>query len=266
MKFGKVDGVQYIILEENDKICVTTPSELEKAQVVIEEKDKGLEISGSSSIVNSIRGEGMLEKVYIPPVVSSKEIIEKCDKWLEMFEQVHNRFKKLVLSDEYRKQQVSMELSFTDFFSFDDSSVKGKSIHLDLRQYNTVLKEGVTISIDEANEDVYRYLVARVLNYYVAQNFDRTDISLMDFNGVLSSNVKHERGTPAPIMALLGALTDSSEYYRMVASIIGNHNIGESSEQLIANLRSRISNQQIGERMDSSINHSTDQCKLLLII
>lgn len=264
MKFEKIDGVQYIALEKNDEICITTPDELEQKQIKIRNNDEGLEISGNSSIISSIRGEGMLEKVYIPPVISSEEIIEKCDKWLDMFKQVHDTFKKLVLTDEYRKQNVVMKLSFPTFFSFTDSNVKGRAIDLDLKQYDTILKEGVTISIDEANEDVYSYLVASVLDYYVSQNLGGQQIDLLDFNSILYSNEKHERGTTVPILAGLGSLTESSKYYKIVTSILGNHNVGESSEQLIANLRDRISNQQIGDRMDLGINHSSNQCEHIL--
>lgn len=264
MKFEKIDGVQYIVLEENDRICITTPDELDKTQVEIKEKDKRLDISGNSSIVSSIRGEGMLEKVYIPPVVSSKEIIEKCDNWFDMFKKVHDTFKKIVLTDEYRKQNVVMELSFANFFSFSDSNIKGRIINLDLKQYGTILKEGVTISIDEANEDVYSYLAACVLDYYVSQNLGDKEIDLLEFNSILYSNEKYERGATVPMLAMLGSLTESQEYYKIVASILGNHNIGESSEQIISNLRNRISNQQIGDRMDSSISHSSNQCDHIL--
>ena len=264
MKFEKIDGVQYIILEKNDKICITTPNELKQKQIEIKNNDKKLEISGNSSIVSSIRGEGMLEKVYIPPVISSEEILEKCDKWLDMFKQVHDAFKKLVLEDEYRKQDVIMELSFPSFFSFTDSNVKGRIIDLDLNQHGTILKEGVTISIDDANEDIYSYLVASVLDYYVSQNLKGQQIDLMNFNNVLYSNKKYERGTTVPMLAMLGPLAESSEYYKIITSILGNHNVGESSEQLIANLRNRISNQQIGDRMDLCINHSSNQCEHIL--
>lgn len=74
----------------------------------------------------------MLEKVSIPPTtLSSKEIIEKCDNWLDMFKKVHDKFKKIVLTDEYRKQNVIMELSFSRLFSFSDGNVKGRTIDLD---------------------------------------------------------------------------------------------------------------------------------------
>lgn len=263
MKFEKQDGVQYIILEKNDKVCITTSDKLNKTQVEIKEKDKRLEIYGNSSIVNSIRGEGMLEKVYIPPVVSSKEIIEKCDKWFDMFKQVHDTFKKLVLTEKYIKQDITMDLLFSTFFSFSDSNIKGRSIYLNLKQYGRTIIEGVTISIDEANEDVYAYLVARVLDYYVSQNLCDKTIELLNFNGILYSNEK-KYGLISPMIAQLSSLTESPQYYKIVASILGNHNIGESSEQLINNLRNKISNQQIGDRMDAGINHSSNQCEYIL--
>ena len=89
MKFEKIDGVQYIVLDKNEEVYVTKSEKKNERQIKIKNNDDGLEISGNSSIVSSIRGEGMLEKVYIPPVLSSDEIIEKCDKWLDMFKQVH---------------------------------------------------------------------------------------------------------------------------------------------------------------------------------
>ena len=264
MKFKKIDGMQYMVLEKNDEICITTPDELEQKQIEIKSNDGKLEISGNSSIVSFIRGEGMLDKVYIPPVISSEEIIEKCDKWLDMFKQVHDTFKKLVLTDEYRKQHVVMELSFPTFYSLTDSNVKGRVIDLDLKQHGRILKEGVTISTDEEDKDIYSYLIASVLNYYVSQNLVNQKINLVEFNDILYSDEKYEKGTTTPVLANLSSLTKSSNYYQIVASILGNHNVGESSEQLIANLRNRISNQQIGDRMDSSINHSFNQCEHIL--
>lgn len=261
MKFEKIEGVQHVILEEDDNICITVPDQSSKIQ--IKKIDEKLDISGNSSIVNSISGNGMLDKVYIPPVVSSKEIIDKCDKWLYMFKKVHDVFKKLVLSDEFRKQNVVMELSFKRYFSLCDS-VKGRSIDLNLKQYGIVIKEGVTISIGEDNDDIYAYLMASVLDYYILKNLSDKDIDLMHFNNVLYSDDKVTQRSTVPILALLGSLTESQEYYQIVASIIGNHNIGESSEQLITNLKNRISSQQISNTIDSDISYSATQCEYIL--
>ncbi len=266
MKFKKIDGVQYLLLEKNDEICITSPDQLiMDKQIKIKSNGKELEISGNSTIVSSIRGEGMLEKVYIPPVIPSEEIIEKCDKWLDMFKQVHDTFKKLVLTDEYRKQHVTMELSFPLFYSASDCALKGKSIHLDLKQNDTILTEGVTISIDEANDDVYAYLAASALNYYISQNLGNKQIDLTNFTGTLYSDEKCERYTVVPMLAAVGSIIyNSSKYFKIVYRIMGNHNIGESSEQLIANLKNLISNQQISDRIDSNIDYSSEQCEYIL--
>ena len=137
-------------------------------------------------------------------------------------------------------------------------------IDLDLKRNDTILKEGVTISIDEVNGEVYSYLAASVLDYYVSQNLKGQQIDLMDFNGSLYSNEKHKRGTPVPMLARLGSLTESPKYREIVNKILINHNLGESSKQLIANLRNGISNQQISDRIDLGINHSSIQYKLIL--
>jgi len=265
MNIVKKDGAQCIVLEEGEKIYVTTPNRLEEDRIEIKGQGERIDISGNSSIVNAIYGEGMLEKVCISPaILSSEEIIKKCDLWLDMFKQVHDAFKKLVLTDKYREQQVRMELYSSNFFSYTDKDLKGKTIDLNLQRNNTILKEGVTISIDEANEDVYSYLAASVLDYYVSQNLEGQQIDLMDFNGVLYSTEKHKQGTAVPIYANFISLTESPKYRKIVTSILINHNLGESSEQLIANLRNRISNQQISDKIDSDINHSSIQYELIL--
>ncbi len=265
MKIVNIDGVQCVVLEEGEKIYITTPNKVNQSKIEIKGESEKLDILGNSSIVNAIRGEGMLEKVCISPaILSSEEIIKKCDLWLDMFKQVHDAFKKLVLMDKYREKQVTMELSFPIFPKITDRDDKGRRIRLNLKQYSKTLNEGVTISIDEANEDVYSYLVASALDYYVSQNLKGQQIDMMDFNSILYSNKKHKRGTPVPMLARLGSLTESPKYREIVTKILINHNVGESSEQLIANLRNKISNQQISDRMDSDINNSSVQYKLIL--
>ena len=265
MNIVNIDGVQCVVLEEGEKIYITTPNKVNQSKIEIKGEGEKLDILGNSSIVNAIRGEGMLEKVCISPaILSSEEIIKKCDLWLDMFKQVHDAFKKLVLMDKYREQQIIMELSFSSFFSYTNKDDKGRIIDLDLKKYGKILNEGVTISIDEANEDVYSYLVASALDYYVSQNLKGQQIDMMDFNSILYSNEKHKRGTPVPMLARLGSLTESPKYREIVTKILINHNVGESSEQLIANLRNMISNQQISDRIDSDINHSSIQYELIL--
>ena len=61
MKFVKIDGVQYIVLEENDKICITTPAALSQKQK-LEFKSNGevLEFFGNSSVDKSIKNSNII--------------------------------------------------------------------------------------------------------------------------------------------------------------------------------------------------------------
>jgi hypothetical protein len=266
MKFEKIGGEQFIILEDNDKVCITTAGELGKSNVTIAENKDKINFSGDSTLVNSICGEGMLEKVYIPPVVSSEEIIDKCDKWIEQFKQVHDVFRKLVLSEKYKKQHIVMELSFSKFFSLSDRNRKGNSIDLDLIQYGTVIQEGMTISIDEKNDDIYAYLMANVVDYYLSTNYAGAPINYLDinWNRVLYSNPETPRGETIPMIAPLSTLYDSVDYSRIVTSLLGSHNLGVSADQIISNLRNRISNQQLSDRISESIDYSNRQYEYIV--
>ena len=261
MKFEKSN---VIVLGENDEIKIKLPNRCEA--ITIKSDGKNIDISGGSELIGSIKGTGMLEKVDIPPVISSLDIIEKCDKWLEMFRKIHDKFRELVLTDEYREQNVVMKLSFSSFFSFEDSNIKGRTIDLDLKQYSTIIQKGVTISIDEANEDVYAYLVANVLDYYVSKNYKGTKINNMSmhFNDILYSNESKDKETVVPMLAGICSLMESSELSRVVNSILGAHNLGVSSKQIIANLRNRISNQQVGDRIDSGISYTERQFEYVI--
>lgn len=259
MKFEKSN---VIVLGENDEIKIKLPNRWEA--ITIKSDGKNIDISGGSELIGSIRGTGMLEKMDIPPVISSLDIIEKCDKWLEMFRKIHDKFRELVLTDEYREQNVVMKLSFSSFF--EDSNIKVRTINLDLKQYSTIIQEGVTISIDEANEDVYAYLVANVLDYYVSKNYKGTKINNMSmhFNDILYSNESKDKETVVPMLAGIRSLMESSELSRVVNSILGAHNLGVSSKQIIANLRNRISNQQVGDRIDSGISYTERQFEYVI--
>lgn len=202
----------------------------------------------------------MLERVYIPPIVSSEDIINKCDKWIEMFKKVHDVFKKLVLSEKYRKKEIVMELSFTD------SNIKGNSINLNLKRYGDIIQEGVTISIDEISSDIYAYIMGNVISYYISKNYNGTNIDYLNFkrNCTLFSNIKTQKFEINPIMASLYSLYDSPNYSRIVKSILGSHNLGIPRDQIISNLRNKISSQQISNEIDRLIDYSSRQCKYIV--
>lgn len=162
-----------------------------------------------------------------------------------MFKKVHDVFKKLVLSEKYRKQEIVMELSFTD------SNIKGNWIIMNLKRYGDIIQEGVTISIDEISSDIYTYIMANVISYYISKNYNGTNIDYLNFkrNCTLFSNIKTQKFEINPIMASLYSLYDSPNYSRIVKSILGSHNLGIPRDQIISNLRNKISSQQISNEI-----------------
>ena len=258
MKIEDQNGAQIIILEENDRIKIRKPDS--SKTITVERNGKSIDIIGGAELIGSIKGTGMLEKIYIPPVVSSQEIIYKCDKWLEMFKKIHDEFKFLASMDEYREQNVVMELSFPLFFSYEDSNINGRKIYLDLKQYSTIVQDGGFIAVDAENQDVYAYLVANVLDYYLSQNYKDTKINntSMNYNDILYSNDQS-------MMANLTPLMESYVLSSVVNSIIGAHNLGVSAEQIIDNLRKNIANQQLGESFDSGISYTERQLEHIII-
>ena len=137
-----------------------------------------VDISGVSDIIGSIKGAGMLEKICVPPVISSQDIIDKCDRWLEMFRKIHDKFKELVLKDKYREQSITMVVSF----EAPKNGIKPGTISLALNRYNITIQDGANIKVDAIDKDVYAYLVANVLDYYVSKNYKDTKINNWDIN------------------------------------------------------------------------------------
>lgn len=254
MKIKNVNGINHIILENNEKIKIS-PNQLE-GSIVIECDDDALNISGTSDVVGSIRGNGMLEKVYIPPVLSHEEIVEKCDEWLEIFKSVHDKFRELVLDENYKKQSVTMELTFYEYFSIDDSTKKGRKIDLDLVRYGKIIQEGVTISVDYVNDAVFKYLLANVVSYYVSVNYENAIIHDEDFSW---NNVLYSGDNGKEMFCNLRGVYENSNYTQILSSILTNHNLNVSSAQTIENVKNQIHNQALTDCFDESIKYSSIQ-------
>ena len=113
-------------------------------------------------------------------------------------------------------------------------------------QYETIIQEGVTISIDEENENIYAYLMANVLSYYLSKNYNGTEIDYLSFNwnGTLYSNIETPIGETRPIISRLSPLYNSINYARIVKSLLRNHNLGIPADQIISKVKFLINNYQ----------------------
>ncbi len=124
----------------------------------------------------------------------------------------------------------------------------------------------MTITIDQSNDTIYKYLLANVLDHYLSVNYAGSTIKNMDldWNHTLYSNDKKQENSNVPIFCGLTSLYDSNEYASIATSIITNHNLVQSSEQIINNLKKEIYNQQLSERFNTGIAHSDIQFKYIM--
>lgn len=260
MRFENVNGVEQIILEPNDKIKITIEDN-ERCSVDIDCTDEGLNISGSSSLINKISGYGMLEKVIVPPFISAEKIQKMCDEWFESFKVVHDKFRELVLTEKYHDQNIYMELFFSDFSFFSGS--KRMKINLDLKRMGVIIQEGMTITIDDTNATLAQYLLACVLDHYVSKNYANSSIDLDDYNYYQNLYSNEKERNWCPIVAKMGGIDSKTGCNFIITSIITNHNLESSSDQLIANLKRNIRNQQLHDCFESGIKHSNKQLEYI---
>ncbi|MDD2180994.1 MAG: hypothetical protein PHW32_01355 [Bacilli bacterium] len=195
----------------------------------------------------------------------TEEVIKRCEEWIELFKEVHDIFKELTLKDKYRKQNITMNLNFKQFFSLFEPKIKGRTISLDLVQLHTTILEGVNINIEDKNIAVYDYLMANVLDYYILQNYKDTeiDINSPDFSWVLYSNEKNEKFSVKPIVANLGSFPEYEKYKKLIINIVTCHNLGMPTDQLLNNLRNNINNQELSEISYEDFSDSSKQHKLI---
>lgn len=232
----EINGVKYLILGPGEKICIST--DYHSNVVKLENSYGNLTISNCDQTLNEIISDNNQSNIEF------LSILEKCDKWLEMFYDIHDKFCEVVLSKGYNKKNIHMELYFGEYTS--ENGTKSRTINLDLRHYGNMVENGIMISLDESNESIYQYLVANVLNYYINQNYIIFD-SLKEcenenWSFILYSSYENTVSTCPPILANLQALHTSNSLTSIVKSIIECYNNNKSTKDIIGNLRRKISN------------------------
>ena len=240
MKIEDIDGTKAIILEENDTLILRTPNK--PASVEVRYKDGSLDIEGPSSIIREIRGQGLLEKVHIPPVLPSEEILANCDEWFDLFSQCLNYFSILVVSDQYREQSMTMEVRFTKVFDSKTSSTLG-TIKLLLSHLGTPIQEGPSIIVDEKNESVYKYLCGLVISKYIETNcnFEPINTGISWNKAIYSADYAHCK--PVPKKMDLYNLIEEWGYQDFILSLLKCHNLNIEPDQVLNNLRCDIAPQ-----------------------
>lgn len=257
MTIEDTEGVKSILLEDNEKIIISTPGSFRNITVI--NNDDLLNIVGSSDIIGCIKGRGLLDKVYIPPVVPREEILEKCDEWLAMFDRVLKYFSGFVEEEKSLAEKIQLLVYFGEYSPLDTGN-SGQTIKISLASKYGVILEGVSIEVDNQNENIYKYLVAEVISRFLSLNCQGQKFKIdANWDGNIRSN-KCNRSSS--IHSLLSAsLTQKTDYYAIIAAILKCHNLDLPFEQIIDNLRCAVSSQpMVSNSLEESIVRSRRQC------
>ncbi len=94
MKEIEINGTKYYILGNNENICITTG--LNFNIIKVENNNKKLNIKDCNQTLNDLVENDKMQ--------SNLSLLEKCDNWLKMFYDVHDKFRDVVLYKGYRKK------------------------------------------------------------------------------------------------------------------------------------------------------------------
>ncbi len=254
MRFEKTNNQQFIILEDNDEVYIKTTNSSYDENIKVINNNNKLDIFAKKDIVNSIRGKDILDKVRVIPIIKKEEIIEKCDEWLNMFRETYNIFDELVNTLEYKKENIKMRLDF------DIDNKNYNSIKLYLSHIVSCVKTGSEIRVPKEDTMIYLYLISNVIEHYFKQSFSNYQIEYLnitsDSNTIL---IRNGNGEVINVLSNINNLSKSFIFEPVVTRLIMDHNLNQTSSNLISNLKDKIENQQLSEIYNKYIDYTRKQ-------
>lgn len=253
MRFEKIDNKQFIILEDNDEIYIKPQNSIYDDNIKVVNTNNKLDIFAKKDIVNTIRGKDILNKVCVIPIKTKEEIIKLLDEWLDMFRKTYDIFDKLVKTEEYKRENIKVKLDF------DINDKKYYSIKLCLSHMLSCIKIGSEIKVPKEDIMIYLYLISNVIEHYF-KSFDGYQIeylnALSDSDNIYVRNGNNEI---INVLSNIKKLASSFIIEPVVTRLILDHNLNNSSSNLISNLKDKIENQQISEIYNKYIDYTKRQ-------
>ena len=264
MKFEEYEGKQVIVIEDSEKVLIKTPEREE--YIELENDNEQINITGDSSLVGEIYGDGMLQKVYIQPFSSKEEIIDKCEAWLMIFRKTLDIFREAVFYPRFREQEVYMNLSFSKKVYDEAKDLGADTITLNLIKNGLVVEKGVGIVVPSSDKGVFNYLMASVIAYYLQENYGNYKIeryqSINWEKKLFHKDINRYSGRI--IFTDLEPLYEDSERVEICSRLIANHNLGIEPDQIIGTLKDKIESQRLSDSFLKSNDESFNQYKYVL--
>jgi hypothetical protein len=241
MRIQKKNDKKYIILDENESVSLIAKGKRQTNGMNVTNIDGRMDVKADPKSLDVIKNES---------------VIEKCDRWFETFTKVHDMFRDLALTDRCKKRNINMQVGVSSY-AYLNAKGTGKCIDIDLKRHGDMIQEGPFLEIPTENEDVFKYMFARVLEYYLTKNYGDTEIVLPDiwsYRLTSGDQVEYEEVFPAEFnMSILRELPD---YRELIKKIVYKYNLGLPIKPLIEELRNKIEAPLSTENIDKSLDYS----------
>ena len=219
-----------ILLEEGQSLVIKLPNGSEKLKV----------LNNGTLVVDSIESKD--NNKYL-----RADVEIDCEEWFSQFMEIHNKLKEIALSDEGKEERLHASLCLYQLCDSETFKPTGKCMDLSLcngYSGNTLITVA-TLVLDDENDDVFKYLFAKVVDYYLAVNYANTKISLFGdeyATGTLYSNEKEkdiygERMISPTNANLYTVLNNDHDYRKIFEKLVDFHNVGMPSNFYIDKIR-----------------------------
>ncbi len=243
-----------IVLEKNDKIEVRVTGAV--GRIILEDINRSIKITGDHEIVNSINGNKMLEKVYIPETITGEEQIRKCDEWLDLFKKTHDTFKKIVFNGKYIENGLQIRVYFPEM-----DTHRGIQLDLNAKTHDTLI-EGPTIFVNEENECMFNYLLVSTLTYILDSDFKDVKIDIKnneeDWNGIIQYFE-----SMANLHPQIAINFSERRYDYLVMSVLELHNAGLSTKPVVEQVKCSIADDKDDEIFNQYLEISKENYALI---
>ena len=252
MRFEKIDNKQFIVLEDNDEIYIKPQYSLYDDNIKVINTNNKLDLLIKKDIINTIKGKDILDKVCVIPIKTKEEIIKLLDEWLDMFRKTYDIFNELVKTEEYKRENIKVKLDF------DIENKKYNSIKLYLTHMLSCVKVGSEIKVPKEDIMIYLYLISNVIEHYF-KSFDGYQIEYLNALSTSDNIYVRNNKEVIDILSNIKKLSNSFIIEPVITRLILDHNLNNSSSNLISNLKDKIENQQISEAYKRSIDYTRKQ-------
>jgi hypothetical protein len=258
MKVEEIDGKKIIYMEDEERLTIKRLNKPEDKTIDLYCLNDKIYLRASRSLIGRYD--------FIHDYVSKKEdIMKSCDTWLEPVNELQDVFKNISDASDEENRKYIMQLEFYDFQSHTEGH-EGRRLVMYYKygngkeaDYYTDYYEGPELKIDYKNEDVFKYLFARVLVNFFENNFKDFKVKINKLPCSIWSLIKEVEGNSVEEIVIWPVDEKVEDYEEIVKSIVNLHNDGLGYDKLIEELESKIHDQIIEMNSLQESIHTTNQ-------